>query len=170
VDDDLGLDLDDRQGFNGFEVSGVYNASRYFGLKADMSATYHNRGFAFNVPTPGGGTGSIGFETKSSLYNFLGGVQIKDNSTSGRVKPFAHALVGAAHTRVKLSGLGCSVGVDCSLIQGGSETNIAAAFGGGLDVKLNRSVQLRLVQVDYNPIWFDGGRQNNFRFGFGLVF
>jgi opacity protein-like surface antigen len=172
-DEDLPFDIDDRESFHGFNVSGVYNVSRYFGVKADVSGVYSNRGFAFTVPTTsegGTGTGSIAFETKSSLYNFLGGVQIKNNSGSGRLKPFAHALVGAAHTRVKISGLGCSVGVDCSGFESGSETNFAGAFGGGLDVRLSRRVQLRLIQVDYNPIWFDGGRQNNIRFGFGFVF
>ena len=170
IDDDLGLDLDDKETFHGFNVSGVYNVSRYFGVKADVSGAYSNKGYVFTVPTTGGGSGSVAFETKSSLYNFLGGVQIKDNSNSGRVKPFAHALVGAAHTRVKLSGLGCSVGVDCSLFEGGSETNFAGAFGGGLDIRLSRRVQLRAIQVDYNPIWFDGGVQSNIRLGFGFVF
>ena len=170
IDDEFDLDLGDRETFHGFNVSGVYNVSKYFGLKADVSGVYSNRGFAFNVPTPSGGTGSIGFETKSSLYNFLGGVQIKNNSNNGRVKPFAHALVGAAHTRIKISGLGCSVGVDCTGFEGGSETNFAGAFGGGLDIRLSKRVQLRAIQVDYNPIWFDGGRQNNIRLGFGFVF
>ncbi|HUR97246.1 MAG TPA: hypothetical protein VMZ26_04180 [Pyrinomonadaceae bacterium] len=169
-EEDLGLDLDDHESFHGLNVSGVYNVGRYVGVKADVSGTYSNQGYTFQVPLSGGGTGSVGFETKSALYNFLGGVQIKNNSHSGRVKPFAHALVGAAHTRVKLSGLGCSVGVDCTAFEGGSETNLAAAFGGGVDIKLNRRVQLRAIQVDYNPIWFDGGRQNNIRLGFGFVF
>jgi hypothetical protein len=170
IDDDLGLDLGDRETFHGLNVSGVYNVGRYFGLKADVSGTYSNRGYSFTVPTTGGGSGSVGFETKSAIYNFLGGIQIKNNSHDRRVKPFAHALVGAAHTRVKLSGLGCSVGVDCNVFEGGAETNLAAAFGGGIDIKLNRRVQLRAIQVDYNPIWFDGGRQNNIRLGFGFVF
>lgn len=178
-DDDLPFDVPERETFHGFNVSGVYNVSRYFGLKTDVSGVYSNRGFAFQVPTvppassPGGviGTGSIGFETKNSIYNFLGGVQVKNNSNSGRLKPFAHALIGAAHTRVKISGLGCSPGVDCSGIEGGSDTNFAAAFGGGLDIRLSKRIQLRVIQVDYNPIFFDGGaRQNNLRLGFGLVF
>ena len=170
IDDVFGLDIDERESFHGFNVSGVYNVSRYFGVKADVSGVYSNRGFSFVVPAPGGGTGSIGFETKNSLYNFLGGVQVKDNSRSGRLKPFAHALVGAAHARTKLSGLGCSVNIDCTGFENGSETNFAGAFGGGLDVRLSNRVQVRLIQIDYNPIWFDGGRQNNMRFGFGIVF
>lgn len=169
IDDDIGLELDDRETFHGFNVSGVYNVSRYFGLKGDVSGTYSNKHYLFTVPTTGG-SGSIAFETKSSLYNFLGGVQVKDNSRTGRLKPFAHALVGGAHSRVKISGLGCSVGIDCTGLEGGSETNFAGAFGGGLDLRVSRRVQLRLIQVDYNPIWFDGGVQNNIRFGFGFVF
>ena len=170
IDDDFGLDLGDRESFHGFNTSGVFNVNRYVGLKVDLSGAYKNRGFAFNVPTPGGGTGSIAFETKNSLYNFLGGVQIKDNSRSGTVKPFAHALFGAAYARTKISGLGCSVGIDCTGIESGSETQWAGAFGGGLDLRLSNRVQIRLVQVDYNPVFFEGGPQNNLRFGFGLVF
>ena len=170
IDDDLGLDIDERESFHGFNTSGVLNVTRYLGLKADVSGVYNNRGFAFTVPTSGGGTGSIAFETKNSLYNFLGGVQVKDNSRAGTFKPFAHALVGAAYSRTKISGLGCSVGVDCTGIESGSETNFAGAFGGGLDVRVNNRVQVRIIQVDYNPIWLDGGRQNNIRFGFGIVF
>jgi opacity protein-like surface antigen len=170
IEDDFGLGIDERESFHGFNTSGVYNVSRYFGLKADVSGVYSNKGYAFSVPTTGGGTGSVGFETKSSLYNFLGGVQIKDNSRSGTFKPFAHVLVGAAHSRIKLSGLGCSVGVDCSVFQGGSETNWAAAFGGGLDLRISKRVQLRLIQVDYNPVLLDDAKLDNFRFGFGLVF
>ena len=170
IEDDFDLDIGERESFHGFNVSGVYNVSRYFGVKADVSGVYSNRGFSFQVPTTGGGTGSVGFETKGSLYNFLGGVQIKDNSKSGVFKPFAHALVGAAHARIKLSGLGCSVGVDCTGFEGGSETNFAGAFGGGIDLRVSNRVQVRVIQVDYNPIWFDGGRSNNLRFGFGIVF
>src|SRR5215213_2464839 len=69
IDDDLGLDLGDRETFHGINVSGVYNVGRYFGLKADVSATYSNRGYNFIVPTTGGGNGSVGFETKRALYN-----------------------------------------------------------------------------------------------------
>ena len=170
-DEEFGIDIDERETFHGFNTSGVYNVSRYFGVKADVSGVYNDRDFSFTVPTGGTGTtGTVSFETKNSLYNFLGGVQIKDNSRSGRFKPFAHALVGAAHARTKINNVVCPVGVDCSPIVSGSETGLAGAFGGGVDVRLNNSVQLRAIQVDYNPIWLDGTRQNNIRLGVGLVF
>src|SRR5687767_3030415 len=173
-DEEFGIDIDERETFHGFNTSGVYNVSRYFGVKADVSGVYNDRDFSFTVPTTavggGTGTGTVSFESKNSLYNFLGGVQIKDNSRSGRFKPFAHALVGAAHARTKISNVVCPIGVDCSFIVSGSETGWAGAFGGGIDVRLNKSVQLRAIQVDYNPVWLDGARQNNIRLGVGLVF
>ena len=35
-------------------------------------------------------------DNDSRLYNFLGGIQVKNNSTERRLKPFAHALVDQA--------------------------------------------------------------------------
>jgi hypothetical protein len=50
-------------------------------------------------------------------------------------------------------------------------------FGGGLDVKVHKRVDVRVFQIDYNPIWFKGNDnleldsrlQNNIRIGFGIV-
>ncbi len=164
--------IEKRQGFNGFNVSGVYNVSRYVGLKADVSGAYRSDSFNFSAPNGSGGTSNVSFDANSSLYNVLGGVQFKDNSSDAKVKPFAHALVGAGIGRVKIKNVNCSTGIDCSPFTAidESETGLAGAFGGGLDVKLSNRVDLRVVQVDYNPIRFDGGTTNNFRIGIGLVF
>jgi hypothetical protein len=70
-----------------------------------------------------------------------------------------------------------------------SSTDFSAAAGGGLDVRLGEQVKLRVIQVDYAPIFLrnrsinvlgsngviipatlEGKRQDNFRFGIGLVF
>ena len=161
--------FNDRRSFNGFEASGVYNFSRYFGVKADLSGTYNSTNFSFGVPN-GGGTSTVSFDTKNSLYNFLGGVQIKDNSSDARFKPFAHALIGAGHGRTKITNVTCPVGVDCTTLVDNSETAFAGAFGGGLDIKLNDKVDFRAVQVDYNPIAFSSGTQHNVRLGIGFVF
>ena len=170
--------IEERQNFNGFNASGVYNVNRYVGLKADVSGTYRSDSFDFTSPTitvPAGGTtgpNRISFDADSSLYNVLGGVQFKDNSSDARVKPFAHALVGAGIARVKVDNVNCSPGLDCSFFNDldDTETGLAGAFGGGIDIKLSDRVDFRIVQVDYNPIRFDGGTQNNFRIGIGLVF
>ena len=164
-----------RLSFNGFEVAGVYNVSRFVGLKADFSGAYRKEDFAF---TSGTGTAAttLNLRTNNSLYNVLGGVQIKDNSSTSRVKPFAHALVGVGHTRTKIGSLTCSSATpsNCAGAVGtGSsfnDTGLAGAFGGGLDIKLSDHVDLRAIQADYNPIRTNGSTDNNFRLGIGLVF
>lgn len=164
--------IKERQNFNGFNASGVYNVTRYVGLKADVSGTYRSDSFDTTVPSIPTQTSRVAFDADSSLYNVLGGVQFKDNSSDARVKPFAHALVGAGIGRIKIKNLNCSAGVDCSPLNNfdESEVGLAGAFGGGIDIKLSNRVDFRVVQVDYNPIRFDGGTQNNFRIGVGLVF
>ena len=162
--------FEDRENFHGFNASGVVNINRYFGIKGDVSGTYKNNEFSFPIVTPQGSS-NVSFKTNRSVYNFLGGVQVKDNASTGRLKPFAYALVGAGHERAKVSNLSCPSGVTCADIAGSdSETGLAGAFGGGLDVRINDSIDFRVVKVDYNPIKFDSGTQHNIRLGIGIVF
>lgn len=162
----------DRENFNGVNVSGVYNVSRYFGLKGDVSATYNSTDFTSTFSGPGG-SNTVSAETKNSLYNFLGGVQVKNNSNDGVFKPFAHGMVGAAHARQKVDNFTCA-GVDCGLIvepgDTASDTGFSAVIGGGLDFRLNNRVQIRAIQLDYNPTRLSGEWQNNLRIGAGIVF
>lgn len=162
--------FDNRTSFNGFEAAGVGNVHRFIGIKGDFSATYRDKDFNNVVVTSGANSTTFGVRTKNSLYNFLGGVQIKDNSSEGRVKPFAHALVGVGYGRSEIScsnsgSIGCA-GFESS----NSRTGVAAAFGGGLDVKLGSRIGLRVIQVDYNPVHLDGQTLDNVRFGGGITF
>lgn len=163
----------DRESFNGFNVSGVYNLTRYFGIKGDVSGTYNAKRFNASADV-GGSLASISIKNNSSFYNFLGGVQVKDNARSGRFKPFAHAMIGAAHGRTKVSDYTCSPSNLCAAVfipdSTFSETGFAGAFGGGLDVRLNNRIQIRAFQVDYNPVRINGTTESNVRFGAGIVF
>ena len=162
----------DRVSHNGFNGSVVVNVSRYFGIKGDVSGTYKSGRFTYNVPagiasTP---TVPVTFDAKTSVHNFLGGVQIKDNSSSGRLKPFAHAMIGAARRSNKIPGGGpiCLAIIPCPVST--SESAFAGAFGGGLDVRLRRRVGIRLFQIDYNPIRYNAGVDHGFRFSTGVIF
>jgi hypothetical protein len=168
-DDDPSLRdiIDEREGFHGFEVSATGNLSRYFGLKADFSGHFKNQSF----PIPGSPTAIV--DVDSSLYNFLGGVQIKDNSSESTFKPFAHALVGAARgrNRVNFSPEVC-VAIfpsPCTDFTD-SETGFAGAFGGGIDIRASDRVDVRVIQFDYNPTRLFDSTQHNFRIGVGIVF
>ena len=158
----------DRANFNGVNVSGVYNFGRYFGAKGDFSATYNNTTFNQNF----GAGQTVSFDTKNSLYNFVGGVQVKDNSKSGSFKPFAHAMVGGANARSKVKNVTCTSTATCGVSEGEtfSDTGLSGVFGGGIDLRLNNHIQIRAIQVDYNPVRLSGTWDNNLRLGAGIVF
>ena len=164
----------DRANFNGFEASGVYNLGRFFGVKGDFSAHFQSR--RLNEVFPGT-TGPVTVNTRNtnSLYNFLGGVQVKDNSNSGRWKPFAHALIGAANERSKFTELTCTTATGTTCPTGFtnetvSNTGWAGAIGGGLDIRISDHFQIRAIQIDYNPVRIGGFTNNNARIGAGIVF
>jgi len=166
----------DRENFNGVNVSGVYNFNRFVGAKADVSATVNSNEFSESF-TDGGANYTVGFENKNQLWNFVGGLQVKDNKKSGVFKPFAHAMVGAAHARAKFENFACTtsvVGGSCNQFNPGSETfsstGFAGVVGGGIDFRLNNKVQIRAIQFDYNPTRLEGEWQNNLRIGAGIVF
>lgn len=168
--DDVEFDdvFDEREGFNGVNVSAVGNFHRYWGAKFDYS--YHQKSFNFGADN-----------TTIRLHNILGGVQVKDNSTDATLKPFAHALFGVGRTAADLSEFD-------NLLEDFSDTGFAAAIGGGLDVRLSSRIDLRAFQIDYNPMRFDFSdfgatgipgtptptgdlkrTLHNFRFGIGIV-
>src|SRR5687767_3194134 len=152
----------ERTGFNGFNASATGNVSRYVGLKFDVSGHYKSESVSatfgtiidcfplscedLGIPIPPPtvvGTGNI----KLSLYNVLGGVQLKDNAKETKVKPFAHLLAGVAHARASGDG---------DFAFSTSESGFAAALGGGLDFRINDRVDFRAVQLDYNPTRLGG--------------
>lgn len=70
----------DHPNFNGWELTGVYNAYHWIGVAADFS----------------GGYGTVeGFSTHMNTYMF--GPQVRLHAP---VSPFAHALFGVAHETV----------------------------------------------------------------------
>lgn len=165
----------DRENFNGVNVSGVYNLNRYFGVKGDFSATFNKATFSEAFGS-GSDTFYVGFKTRNQLYNVTGGVQVKDNAKSGVFKPFAHAMVGFAHARTKVNDFACvsPEGENCDDLGLSSEkfsgTGVSGIIGGGIDLRLNNRVQIRAIQVDYNPTRIDGVTSHNLRLGAGIVF
>lgn len=169
-DDDAELQdiFDEREGFHGFETSVTGNFSRYLGVKFDFSGHFKNRRFPI-AATPN----ADAVEVDSRVFNFLGGVQIKDNATESTFKPFAHALVGAAHARNRVNFTeGFCIAIfpsPCPADFTDSETGFAGAFGGGIDIRVNNRVDIRAVQIDYNPTRLFDSTQHNFRIGVGIV-
>ena len=144
----------DAAGSSGVNVAYVYNFSRYIGAKADFSAHFRKDNFS---------VGTLSVSTRSDVYRFMGGVQIKDNSKDTKVKPFAHALIGGGSLRASTSGIPGSNNFS------DSTAAFAFAVGGGLDIKANDRISVRVAQVDYAPLYREG-IGHAVRFSAGIIF
>ena len=102
------------------------------------------------------------------LTQIMGGIKLQDNANTTRFRPFAQALIGLAHSsnlpRVLQQ---TSSSRTVTIISG---TGPAFVLGGGLDIRLTRKLDLRALQIDYNPIWAKGETFQNLRIGIGLNF
>jgi opacity protein-like surface antigen len=157
--------VDEREGFHGFNTSVTGNVNRYLGLKFDFAGHFKQNGPSSGAPA--------GFNVQSRVFNFLGGVQLKDNGTDTTFKPFAHVLAGGAHLRNQVDFLALCLPPpggspsSCNFTQ--SDTGFAAALGGGVDIRASNRVDIRVIQFDYNPTRVFDSTQHNFRIGLGVV-
>ena len=144
-----------RDGLVGFNVQGAYNFSRYLGVKAEFS--YFQRHF------------DIGFiDLTARLSQVMGGIKLQDNKTTTRFRPFGHALVGVAHASDLPRIVPDGFTLDTFSVRDG--TGAAFAFGGGLDIRLTKRLELRAFQIDYNPSRIKEETFQNVRLGIGLNF
>lgn len=165
-DDDFDV-FDNRVGSHGFGFSVTGNVHRYVGIKGEFST--HSKSDVVED--------SVFDEAfKLRTHQFLGGVQFKDNKKEGsRFKPFAHVLAGVAVQRLEANG---TIGTT-QFNAAENLNNFAMVFGGGIDVRAGKHVDVRLAQFDYNPIFANaqdfggsvipGGTQHNTRFSVGIV-
>jgi len=164
-----------------FEITG---AVRGIGLTGDVSFNRDGRTTDFT-----GGHSTI----NTDITYFMGGPSF---SYAGmrRVEPFFRVLAGGAYTKHEVSatvnlppGSGATTATTSF---DSSSTSFAMGIGGGLDVRLGDGpVRLRIIQIDYTPIFFsdksisvlgpsgaiqpfnlEGQRADNVRFSFGFVF
>jgi opacity protein-like surface antigen len=175
--------LGEKQTLRGFNVAAGWNFHKYVGAKFDYSL--HLREDNFSRPLASG-------TVDTTLQNILGGIQVKNNAEDGpRFKPFGHALFGVAVQKVDVDSPNLPALFGISDFHT-NETSFAMAFGGGLDIKLNNTFDLRVVQIDWNiinrgdqqtgivlaptpnqvvgtPFVIPGTRQDNLRLGIGIV-
>ena len=129
-----------RQGFNGFDASIAYNFTRYFGIKGNVTGHYKSDQFVDNDPNEIPGRIFVDtINNRERVYNFLGGVQVKDNRKDAHFKPFAHALFGAAVNTVTQAQTNPGLPAD-NFTTRDKVTSFAMKLGGGIDVRVNRKV------------------------------
>jgi hypothetical protein len=139
---------------NGWNGSLEGKVLPFVGIVADLSGYYGSPGFTATcglivgcVPTAG--------HANATVYNVLFGPRL--SVSVGKVRPFAHALVGVSHVNQSSRPLFST-----------SATSFADAVGGGIDYHLVPLVAWR-VQLDFLESRFFSKTQDNFRFSTGLV-
>jgi outer membrane protein OmpA-like peptidoglycan-associated protein len=149
---------------NGGSANLAFNFNRYLGVVGDFGA-YKNSELRLSTSPHATVADSDGM-----VYTFLAGPRFSFRN-DGRFTPFAQALFGAAlANQVKLSR--CA-GDACTLLP--KETRFAMTAGGGLDMRANHVLAIRLVQAEYLMTRFanlDTGNkasQNDMRLSSGIV-
>jgi len=127
---------------NRWDTSVTGYFNKYFGVTGDFSGNYATVNGA-NV----------------HIYSYTGGPVV--GFREGRVNPFVHVLLGGAHVGVSNCG-----GSNCS------QNGFTTLFGGGVDVKVNRAVAVRLAEFDWVYYHFSNlnTSNDNVRLTTGIVF
>jgi hypothetical protein len=172
----------ERRSFNGVDASLTYNVSKYVGIKGDFTGHYKTESFVDNF-TPPGVTQTV--SNRERLYNLLGGLQVKNNAKTAKLKPFGHTLVGVArYTNRQQQTLDLFPQFDFTIED--RMTSFAMKVGGGLDIRAGNRIDIRVLEFDYNPVFakdrqprsiagpftnvsFTGATAHNFTIGFGIV-
>jgi len=115
------------------------NLNKWFGGTADFSGWYAHPN-SVNV----------------SAHTFMFGPHFAYRK-AGAFTPFAHVLLGGIRASQGYVGISQDA------------TKFAAAFGGGIDIKVHRNVAVRIIQAEYMVTPFLGLRQDNVRLTAGIV-
>jgi hypothetical protein len=127
----------------------VYNFNRVLGAVADLGG-YHNPGDANFNPT---------------TFTYLFGPRL--SLRKSRAAPYVQALFGGARQWTSF--------VDPVTGLSAPHNGFAAAFGGGMDIRVKDHILVKPFQMEYlmtqltNP-WSTAGTQNSLRYSAGIVF
>jgi opacity protein-like surface antigen len=144
-----------RTNLNGWNGSVEGKVLPFIGLVADLSGLYGTVPLAVNPAcTAVIGVACSSLSASTNIHSFLFGPRV--SVSVGKVRPFAHALVGAAHMSESAS------------LLSSSDTSFAYALGGGIDYHLIPLISWR-VQGDLLQTRFFSNTRNNVRISTGIV-
>jgi outer membrane protein OmpA-like peptidoglycan-associated protein len=158
---------------HGGSTSLAYNLNSHVGLVFDF-AGFRDDSLRFNSPGAGFSPSRV-VDSEGNVFTFLFGPRVSFRN-HGRLTPFLQVLGGAARaSEVSVNGCAGSI-LACQPLP--EQTAFALTAGGGLDLRLNHRIALRLFQAEYlltrfqDPTSLTGGNgwQSNVRLSTGIVF
>ncbi len=161
---------------NGGGGGGQLNFAKIFGIKGEFQG-YMSTQVSVNVTSPistPAGIIPVGtYKSNATMFSYFFGPVVR--IPLKRIHPFCELLFGGVNTNLYTQ-------LNSVAIVGGSRNTsnstqhpFAMAFGGGLDVVVNRSVSLRLGELDwvltrFTNVFTNTNNQDNFRYLGGIVF
>jgi opacity protein-like surface antigen len=139
---------------NGGSASISFNPKAKLGLVADFGG-YHGS------PTVLGSSASV------TQISYLFGPKVAMRSNA-RITPFGQALFGGVHQSTTITFQGIA-----PISVSSSANAFAMALGGGADAKVNKTIAIRVFQLEYMLTKFKdnfSNRQNGVRISTGIVF
>ena len=147
---------------NGFDISAAYRLSGHFAAKASLG--WYTGSSTTVVPGGSFGRGSASEPTyvlvipdltdnaKQTSLSALVGLEYRDFKPAHKLRPFGHVMVGVGFENSS-SDLSSTTH---AIIYNSQKLKVnAIAFtvdaGAGLDLKLNKNFDLRIIQVDFVP-------------------
>ena len=162
--------------FNGGGGGVQYNFLPFLGIRADLQgygSTSWTLNYSAPVVTPHGTIPAGSYTSNANMFTYGFGPAVR--FPLHRVTVFGDLLFGQSNT----NGYG---NLTKAIVAGGGTIQASATqhpftmmVGGGLDLNLNKTIALRLGEIDYmltrysNPI-INTNNQNNFRYLGGIVF
>jgi hypothetical protein len=148
---------------HGYSLSFVSNRSAISGLKFEFSQLENKT----RVQGP-----QASFTYRQEPLYLLFGTQLKRNRSSARVKPYVHFMGGASRISVSSPGPACAAALGlptCPARFQSRRWSMAGIVGGGIDLRLSKHTDLRLLQLEYFPLTRYGATLHSLRIGFGIV-
>lgn len=161
---------------NGAGGGAQYNIKPIFGIKAEFQG-YMSTETTVNVTSPIGTSAGIipvgTYKSNATMLTYLFGPVVQ--LPGKRVKPFAEVLFGGMQTELYSQLNNAVIANGGTINKSETQHPFTMAFGGGLDLNVNKHVAVRLAQMDWvlsrytNP-WTSTNNQNSFRYLGGIVF
>ena len=168
----------DRRDFHGFNLGATYSLSPTLGIRTDFAA-YFNKDRTVDTFGTGADAHTDTNVIRERTYLLVTGLEMRHDYD--RWRPFGHVMAGVA--RQTQEDVQTSTG-DFAFKIHDRPTSLALKIGGGIDVRIAPRVDLRVIEVDYEPIFakdrntpvdgfftqrVKGKTAQNVTFGIGLV-
>jgi len=137
----------ERRDFHGFNLGAKYNLSPTLGIRTDLSA-YFNKDRSVDSFGTGADLHTDTNTFTERTYVLVTGLEAQRDF--GAWRPFAHAMAGVA--RQTQEDTQTSTGPFDFTIHDRT-TSLALKLGAGIDVRINQRFDLRIIEVDYEPIF-----------------